>query len=169
MINLIRANCELLAQGADLLSRHDDNSYNSVDAASYGSGIGSHFRHVLDHYRSFAAGLESGLIDYDNRKRDTDVERIRKSAIEEIESICAALSDAEIDVNRAIDVKVSASTQGADVVSRSSLGRELQFLVSHTVHHYALIAIASRMQGIYPDDSFGVAPSTLKYLKTASR
>ncbi len=90
-------------------------------------------------------------------------------AIETIETTAARLSAQEIDADTPVEVRVSASTEGAEVRTRSSLGRELQFLVSHTVHHYALIAIASRMQGIWPKESFGVAPSTLKYLGSVSR
>ena len=47
--------------------------------------------------------------------------------------------------------------------SRSSIARELQSLLSHTVHHYAFIAVALRLQGVEPASDFGVAPSTLEY------
>ena len=168
MTILTRANCELLWQGVELLSRHSAASYVAVDAASFGSAIGSHFRHVLDHYQSFLAGLGNGLIDYDARKRNTPMETNLANALATIEATAARLSEQDIDVDTPVEVRVSASTEGEEVRTRSSLGRELQFLVSHTVHHYALIAIASRMQGIYPKESFGVAPSTLKYLSSVA-
>src|SRR5262245_51244700 len=47
--------------------------------------------------------------------------------------------------------------------SISSLKRELQFLLSHTTHHYALIALALRSRGFEPGSEFGVAPSTLRH------
>lgn len=165
-MNLLRANCELLQQGIQLLSRHDDTTFKATDPTSWGSGIGAHFRHVLDHYRSFLDGLEGDLIDYDNRERNTVEETDLGTALKCISDIADRLESAEVDVSASVRVKVRASTEGESVHSESSFGRELQFLVSHTVHHYALIAIASRMQGIYPNDSFGVAPSTLTYLKT---
>ncbi|MBP6670575.1 MAG: hypothetical protein KA180_14065, partial [Gemmatimonadales bacterium] len=46
--------------------------------------------------------------------------------------------------------------------SDSSVKRELQFLVSHTVHHYALIKELLRREGFDPGAEFGVAPSTLQ-------
>jgi hypothetical protein len=51
----------------------------------------------------------------------------------------------------------------------SSISRELQVLSSHTVHHFALIAITLRVHGVEIDSDFGMAPSTLRYLasKTA--
>jgi len=47
----------------------------------------------------------------------------------------------------------------------SSVLRELDFLQSHTVHHYSLIAMLLRLHEIDPGEDFGVAPSTLKYWK----
>ena len=49
----------------------------------------------------------------------------------------------------------------------SSVGRELQFLVSHTVHHYALIRLLLEDHGIYAGEEFGVAPSTLAHQRAA--
>ena len=48
--------------------------------------------------------------------------------------------------------------------SQSSLQRELQFLVSHSVHHYALIRELLRQSGFDAGEGFGVAPSTLAAL-----
>lgn len=169
LMNLIRANIELLQQGVELLSRHDERTFCAADPASWGSGIGAHFRHVLDHYRSFIEGLDSGLIDYDNRERNTQEESDLPAAIASISEIAVRLESSNVDPEAPVKVKVRASTQGETEHSMSSFGRELQFLVSHTVHHYALVAIASRMLGIFPDESFGVAPSTLKYLDSVKR
>ncbi|UCF67889.1 MAG: DinB family protein [Acidobacteriota bacterium] len=53
--------------------------------------------------------------------------------------------------------------------SRSSVGRELRFLLSHTVHHFAIIGLMLRMLGGEPPAAFGVAPSTLDYWKETDR
>jgi hypothetical protein len=45
----------------------------------------------------------------------------------------------------------------------SSVGRELQALSSHTIHHFALIAVTLRLHGIQVDPIFGTSPSTLRY------
>ena len=44
----------------------------------------------------------------------------------------------------------------------SSLSRELQFLLSHLVHHQALVAVMLRVYGFVPTEEFGVAPATLE-------
>jgi hypothetical protein len=50
----------------------------------------------------------------------------------------------------------------------TSLERELQFLLSHTVHHFALVALLLRAQGFEVSADFGVAPSTLAYWQPQS-
>ena len=47
---------------------------------------------------------------------------------------------------------------------KKSVSRELQVLSSHTIHHFALIAMTLRLHGIEMDPDFGMAPSTLRYL-----
>ena len=167
MIALIRSNCGFLQQGIELLEKHDSESFARADDKALSSGIGPHLRHVLDHYRSFLKGVDTGVIDYDDRVRNTVVERDIEAAKRALGAIMADLLELEAVEDRSVRVMVSSSSEdkGSDV-SMSSLVRELQFLASHTVHHYALIAVISRMSGVEPDSSFGVAPSTLKYLQT---
>jgi hypothetical protein len=61
------------------------------------------------------------------------------------------------------------SNDVSDSFMESSLSRELQVLSSHTVHHFALIAVTLRAHGVQMDPDFGMAPSTLRHLasKTA--
>ena len=167
MISLIRDNCDFLQQGIDLLERHSPQSYAKADIQTFGFSVGSHMRHVLDHYSSLINGLASGVVDYDDRVRNTKVETDLSTCIRAAKELKCRLEKLKIELKSSLKVIVSANTGESDAGAESTIGRELQFLASHTVHHYALIAIASRMQGIAPLDSFGVAPSTLKYLQTA--
>jgi len=67
--------------------------------------------------------------------------------------------------DRQVRVKMAAS-QDADTdapLSTSTLCRELEYLQTHTVHHYALIAMILRLQSVEPNANFGVAPSTLQH------
>ena len=168
MISLIRSNSVILNQGIALLEKHSQESYTATDPKVFGSSIGAHVRHVLDHYASVLRGLETGVVDYDDRERNTRVETDLEGGKSEFRRILGLIGGLESEGERALEVKVSSSTEGEESSCRSSLGRELQFLVSHTVHHFALISIASRIQGVYPDETFGVAPSTLKYLQATS-
>ena len=46
----------------------------------------------------------------------------------------------------------------------SSLGRELQFLLGHTVHHNAIVAMILDRHGIELPQGFGVAASTQRHM-----
>ena len=48
-------------------------------------------------------------------------------------------------------------------VTASSIGRELGFLLSHTIHHCALIAVMMRLRGLATPPGFGVAPATMRH------
>lgn len=168
MQDLIRANAALLRQGSELFSRHDDASFGRACPETFGSSIGAHARHVLDHYLCYLRGIESGVVDYDDRRRGGKVETSCAAAIEAFAEAREGLGSYAGLEDASVDVRSSTALDRGETVSRSSLRRELQFLVSHTVHHYALVAIASRMQGVPPPEGFGVAPSTLKYLRSSA-
>lgn len=157
------ANVHVLRQGADLMRRLDDRVYCN-HALGGRSAIGVHLRHALDFYALFFEGLKTGRIDYDRRARDKRVEQDRAFAIEcceQFETQLLALDD--IDAEVLVKVDVCADASDPDAFSRSTIRRELQSLISHTIHHYALVAYLMRVQGLEPDADFGVAPSTLDY------
>ena len=45
----------------------------------------------------------------------------------------------------------------------TTLGRELAFVISHTIHHNALIAILVKLLGHSVPATFGYAPSTIAH------
>lgn len=164
--SLIEDNIGYLQQAAALLRDLSDETYGKPAPLAFGSGLGVHLRHCLEHYESFLGGMKSGAIDYDARARDARVERDRWHALHRLEALIAALRELAFgnDEERLLKVKQDCnSNETAPAWSRSTLARELQFLVSHTVHHYALIAVILRLHGFEPHADFGVAPSTLKY------
>jgi hypothetical protein len=48
------------------------------------------------------------------------------------------------------------------------LGRELQFVISHTVHHAAMIAANCRARGLPIAGPLGVAAATLRHRRDAA-
>jgi uncharacterized damage-inducible protein DinB len=165
--SLVRSNLEFLRQGRELIERLGDDEYAATGAAGERAnargGVGAHVRHVLDHYESFVRGLESGTVDYDRRERDPAVESVRSRALERLDEVVAALARIRAAASSALTVLVDCGEPRQRVASASSVARELQFLVSHTVHHYAVIALLLRARGFEPGREFGVAPSTLEY------
>lgn len=153
----------LLEDGIRLLERLDDEVYAKTSVLSPRGSVGGHLRHCLDFYKSFLNGLESGRIDYNCRQRDSLIETDRCHAIHEIRQLIVELREI-LPIFRIAPILIS-TEDGSTRESwcGSSVVRELAFLRSHTIHHYSLIAVLLRFEGIEPGEEFGVAPSTLRY------
>ena len=149
MTELIPVNLEWLRQASELLNR--------LSSPAYGE-VSRHIRHILEFYECFLDGLPAGRIDYDARRRDQSLERSAVAADARIESLSDRLKSApELRGDALVWVRLEESC------ATSSVGRELQVLSSHTVHHFALIALTLRALGVAVNPKFGVASSTLRY------
>lgn len=158
--------CErYLNQARTLLSRLSAAQYSVPHAHCYGGSIGGHLRHCLEHFEGFRHGIELGAIDYDARNRGTPEETDPAAAGEKLEELAGWFrNNAETFGNSGrLRVKVDCGGDCEPGWEDSTVGRELQFLASHTVHHFAIIGIMCEAQSIPIDSEFGVAPSTLKH------
>ncbi|MBL8168370.1 MAG: DinB family protein [Acidobacteria bacterium] len=153
-------NIHLLRQAADLLQQIDDRQYIAVPRGVTKSGIGGHVRHCLDFYSCFVRGLSAGRIDYDARVRNELLEHDRHAAQAQIAELIAQLQALSLEDEQ---LSVQVRMEGEPAWSYSSIFRELQFLLSHTIHHFALVAMLLRLQGCEPAADFGVALSTLNH------
>jgi len=160
MNSKVTDNIAALQNGKALLRNLSDAAYISETPSVFNSTVGSHIRHNLDHYACFLAGLDSGIIDYTARKRNSRVENDREIALAEFSRICRGLEAVTTDKT---DLCLLVERDTGPSQTSTSLVRELEFLLSHTIHHYAIVAIICRLQGIFVDDDFGIAPSTLHY------
>ena len=179
MKRFIQANVHYLKQAAKLVDMLEDRSYVRCEPMFYNSTIGGHLRHCLEHYESFIEGITHGRIDYDARHRDELVENKTQAARKRIDTIVAELIALEKQMDEEsmssqgekLEVKMDcgnhqecADAPGAPSIWQvSSIGRELQFLVSHTVHHFAMIRGICQAEGVELDKNLGLASSTLRY------
>ncbi len=164
----LQANLGYLAQAASLIKDLDDIHYAQKLDDFHGACVGAHIRHCLDHYDSFVQGLDQGKIDYDTRHRNLATEINTRTAASRIVSLQKQLSSIDLkSAKKEILVKMDCGVDTTDPWVSSSLARELQFLVSHTVHHFAIVAAMLKGTGRTLPADFGVAPSTLAH-QTAS-
>jgi uncharacterized damage-inducible protein DinB len=123
--------------------------------------IGEHVRHCLDHVSALLTGDQSSMLSYDRRYRGTAVETDPAEALRQILQLKSAL---DVWSTRSLDepIRVSSmiSTSGDTVAGWSTLGRELAFVVSHTIHHQAIIAVLLAIHGHAVSERFGHSPST---------
>ena len=163
---LIELNVRWLRQALRLVGNLDGTAYATTPRGLAPHRAGAHLRHILEFYRCFLEGLEFSHIDYDARRRDDTIEYSREAASAAIRAIVRALENSrDLQQERIIWVRMEDADSSAvsNGFMESSVSRELQVLSSHTVHHFALIAITLRMHGVAIDNDFGVAPSTLRY------
>ena len=159
--HLINENRLLLEQAAVIIGDLPDDIYTHKEIKPFFSSAGQHVRHIMNFYDCFFA-CQNGRIDYDQRTREKDVEADPVVAVKKIETLLTAF-EKDIDPEKEVWSK-NDDSGGRDpnsAFSRSTFGRELQFLSSHTVHHYAMIAYILNAQGVTTPETFGVAASTL--------
>lgn len=158
-------NIHFLEQAATLMGLLSNRLYAEPPRIAL-SPVGAHLRHCLDLYSSFLEGFPAGRIDYDARARDPRLETDREFALATIQRLIRELEACQAEAqDGALQVAMDrgAGEQGERAFTTSSVRRELQFLRSHTVHHYALIAAVLRLHNFEPPADFGVAPATLTY------
>jgi hypothetical protein len=162
---LITETQKVIDQGLSVLSCFSDDDYiNTYVGDRECSSVGSHFRHIWDHYTCFFEGRLSGAVSYELRERNElfaqDVSFAKYSFL----SLKKRLSDlTQDDLNRGLSVDVV--HEDARCFVESSVLRELQFLLSHMLHHFAVIKIFAEDKGLECPKHFGVAPSTIRHLE----
>ncbi len=163
---VVNSNIFFLKQGIELLSEVSDKIYASNDGEFNKSGIGRHFRHIIEHYFSFLQEKNS-FVDYDARERNLRLENDREYMIDSMKEVVSALekmAEKPEYLDKGVKVRSNEGIGEDDSpLSTSTIRRELQFLISHTVHHYALIGLILKTMGFNPSPEFGVAPSTLRH------
>ena len=136
--------------------------------AFMGATVGGHVRHCLDHVAAIVDGWGTRTLEYDRRVRGTPVEKESRAAVAEGSRLVAALrdmkgqpADAPLEV-----VLIVTPGQPAQRVG-STLGRELAFALSHTIHHQATIRGVMSVRGHEISGQFGLAPATIVHQGTA--
>jgi len=148
-----------LLRGIDLMNRIDTAIYTRASVRS--GSVGAQFRHNLDFVNGFLKGLRSGKVDYERRERDPRIETDRRYAAAKFAAAIGELRKVrQTDLEKAMLVRSEADEE---LFHLSTGVRELEFMLSHTVHHHALIAEKLDAAGLSVARELGVAPSTLKF------
>ena len=165
---LIESNIVHLKQIVAIIEDIDDRVYQNNDSPYFDSGIGKHLRHILGFYDQYLSGWQD-RIDYDARHRDSRLEQDRNYGVRKTKMLIDQFTSLPQDPDhfeKALYVKNDqhGPADDPDQYTRSTVERELQFLRFHTVHHFAIMSMILKLQGIQPPKDFGYAPSTLEYL-----
>jgi hypothetical protein len=160
---LISSNQQLLDQAISLIRSQTPEDYVLPCETVFSSTIGQHIRHCVEHYEEFLNAVQvNRALDYEKRPRDVNVETDPDEAVRRLGGIRDGFHSALGECR-----EIAVWDNGAVTPASSSVSRELQFLLSHTVHHFALIAVIASLRGLCVPRDFGIAPSTLKYRESA--
>ena len=153
-----------LHQTSDLLSKLSDEQYSKSLKVLNGSSIGQHIRHIVDFYLCIL-NENKGVISYDNRKRNEQVEINTEYCQSQIAAIISKVET--LNFNKEIEIYscFTSSDEEENTVFKSNINRELLYAFDHTVHHLALVKIGlqNEFSDIQIDEKLGVAPSTIRY------
>ena len=128
-----------------------------------GNSIGQHVRHIIEMFQCLETGYASGEVDYEKRKRDHQIETDKHFACRLLQEITGQINKENKSL-KLLTYYDDSSGQPERITT--NYYREIAYNLEHTIHHMALIRVGLREIGdISLDDSYGVAPSTIKYRK----
>jgi hypothetical protein len=142
-----------------VLLQMSNDTYSLPSALLSGASIGKHVRHTIELFQCLFHGYDTGVVNYDMRKRDPMLESDLHATVTAMRHIASAIDRP----NRELVLETRFGLQDA-MLMPSNYTRELVYNLEHTIHHMALIKVAiQELTGILVSDGFGVAPSTLEY------
>jgi uncharacterized damage-inducible protein DinB len=173
LVHLWHYNSALLSQAIDMVERLQ---VQAVAHFVYAQAVGPHVRHIIEHYEALLRHLDnpaSVSVDYDTRERDMAVQSQPEITKAKLRSVIARLERFAQQPSWQLDTPLQTCLQtGAagqlQLTVPSSLGRELLFVSSHTVHHFALLGHYCKAAGVDLGHDFGKAPSTLAFERKAA-
>jgi len=150
----------ILHQLSHLLNQLTEEQYTKPLSCMAQNSIGKHVRHVIECYQCMLQGIETGLVDYDKRARNMQLETDKDFSLEVLHSISETILKVE---EKQIQLAVTYSETTSLV--QTSVMREVAYNVEHTVHHLAIIKMGINVA--YPSvqipENVGVASSTISY------
>ena len=132
-----------------------------------GNTIGQHVRHIIEMFQCLETGYLNGEVDYEKRKRDLQIETDKNFALNLMQQIIWQINKE----NKPLSL-LTYYDAASDLPEKIATNyyREIAYNLEHTIHHMALIRVGLQELGdITFDDSYGVAPSTLKYRKQCAQ
>lgn len=159
---------EILDQLADLVHQLKPSDFSKASDTLSKSTVGQHLRHTLEFFICFEQGFGKGVINYDKRAHDKQIESDKFIALATIKRIKAFIEN--LNENKTLILEVGYDLHNDDFVTiQTNATRELVYNIEHAVHHMAIIKIGVRELASYVmlPANFGVAASTVRYKEEA--
>ena len=149
------------------LEQLDEGQFSRECRTLSNASIGKHLRHIIELFQSLETGYATGVVNYDQRKRDTRMETNKELALSLLYDIPTKLDKPDKEL-------VLESNGDGDspelMVIRTNYYRELMYNLEHTIHHMALIRVGiNEISQIELPETYGVASSTVKHRQSCAQ
>jgi hypothetical protein len=157
----------IFVQLSSTLQQMSDEEYQRTCGSLHGNTIGQHIRHIIELFQCLENGYEIGLVNYEKRNRDKNIETKKQLALDLLRGIYDKLDRS----NKALKLEALYEEHATEaVVIDTNYFREVAYNLEHTIHHMALIRIGvTEVSAIALPEDFGVASSTVKYRKQCAQ
>ena len=133
----------------------------------FNATIGQHVRHIIELFVCLEEGYEKGLVKYDKRRRDRRIETGKDLAITHLKQVYNGLGKENKEL--VLEAEYTDDAE-APLQFNTNYYREIAYNLEHTIHHMALIKVGIReVSDLEIPEGFGVASSTIKYLKKCAQ
>ena len=151
----------VFVQLTETLNQLSDDEYRQPSKILFNASIGQHVRHIIELFLCLENGYEAGVVNYEKRKRDYQIETNKEFAIQLLKDIYHRLDRPNADL--VMEAEEYEDSTGM-VAIPSNYYREIAYNLEHTIHHMALIRVGiNEVSAIELPQDFGVAFSTIKY------
>lgn len=152
---------DVFIQLSDALYQLTDDEYTQPSKILFNATIGQHVRHIIELFQCLEKGYEEGVVNYEKRKRDYQIETDKSFAALLLRRVYRNLEKPDKRITlEAEDYNETAET----VTIPSNYYREIAYNLEHTIHHMALIRVGiNEVSSIILAGEFGVAYSTIKF------
>jgi len=154
LLNAIKENLDELS---GLLTQLSAAEYTQCFPQLGEATIGQHMRHIIELYQCLEKAYISGMVEYDNRKRDLVLQTDPEAALEAIANLKSVLDKPDKEL------LLQFVNDDHQELIPTNYKRELLYNLEHSIHHQALIKVALRQLDVTISDDFGLAKSTIAY------
>lgn len=157
----------VFGQLSESLQSLSPDQYTRTSPTLSNASIGQHVRHIIEMFQCLEAGYETGVVNYEKRKRDHNIETNKDLAIELLQRIYKDLN--RVDKELMLEAIYDESNDKTIRVT-SNYQREIIYNLEHTVHHMALVKIGIReVSDLSLPEGYGVASSTIKFRQACAQ
>jgi hypothetical protein len=166
-MHLLHAVHKVFGQLTATLVLLSDHQYTQQCKTLSHSTIGQHTRHIIEMFQCLINGFEEGVVNYEKRERDVNIETSRDVATSLLQGIYNMLQRE----NKSLILHAGYCDNTNEVVDLdTNFYREIAYNLEHAIHHMALIKVGViEVSNISLPEGFGVASSTLKYRKACAQ